>query len=66
MTKRPHEHDEYISGVRAELLGTAPADPPFPADHDDLPCPFCRTLSGHPGGRPVRRGGGRWWRAGEA
>ncbi|MFG2867274.1 hypothetical protein [Streptomyces sp. NPDC048338] len=44
MTKHAHEHDEYVSGVRAELLGDDWADAPDPADHEHVMCPFCGAL----------------------
>jgi hypothetical protein len=44
MKKHSHEHDEYVSGVRAELLGEYRTDSHSGAEQEGLSCPFCRAL----------------------
>ncbi|WP_435972183.1 hypothetical protein [Streptomyces sp. Qhu_M48] len=44
MTKHSRKHDEYVSGVRAELLGAYRTDAPDRDCHESLTCPFCKAL----------------------
>jgi hypothetical protein len=45
MNQQRREHDEYVSGVRAEFTGTRGLTGDFTDGHPLDECPWCRELA---------------------